>query len=147
MTGFGEGYAVGCYRCGARQVDPVSGPSLWRRAVVAGEQVLVCPDCQVDGWTDGLDRCRACGSTVLVKRLGEVVCRACGATGPAVDGGSQGGGTEGDGTESGGSRSGGRERSGSEDDPPVRPAVRAAREALADDVAAALDRVLRDDRR
>ena len=49
--------AMGCLRCGRRQVDPDSGPSAWRRAVVAGEQVLVCPDCQVEGWTDGLDRC------------------------------------------------------------------------------------------
>jgi hypothetical protein len=72
---------MGCQFCGRRQVDPDSGPSTWRRAVVAGEQVLVCPECQVDGWTDGLDRCRACGSTALVKRLGEVSCRGCGATG------------------------------------------------------------------
>ena len=72
---------MGCHVCGRRQVDPESGPSAWRRAVVAGEQVLVCPECQVDGWTDGLDRCRACGSTALVKRLGEVTCRGCGASG------------------------------------------------------------------
>ena len=72
---------MGCHVCGRRQVDPDSGPSTWRRAVVAGEQVLVCPECQVDGWTDGLDRCRTCGSTTLVKRLGEVSCRGCGATG------------------------------------------------------------------
>lgn len=75
---------VGCHVCGRRQVDPVSGPSDWRRAVVAGEQVLVCPDCQVVGWTDGLDRCRDCGSTALVKRLGEVACRSCGASGADV---------------------------------------------------------------
>lgn len=70
---------MGCHLCGRRQVDPVSGPSTWRRGVAGGEQVLVCPDCQVDGWTDRLDRCAACGSTALVKRLGEVQCRGCGA--------------------------------------------------------------------
>lgn len=69
---------MGCLRCGRRQVDPVSGPSDWRRAVVHGAQVLVCPDCQTPGWTDGLDRCASCGSTALSKRLGVVVCRACG---------------------------------------------------------------------
>jgi len=104
---------VGCLYCGRRQVDPASGPSTWRRAVVAGEQVLVCPDCQTEGWTDGLDRCAACGSTALVKRLGEVVCRGCGQAGAAVV------------------------ASGA-------PAVRgdSSRDALAADVAAALDRVL-----
>ncbi len=69
---------VGCVRCGQRQVDPDSGPSAWRRAVVGGEQVLVCPECQTEGWTTGLDACASCGSTVLVKRLGEVECRTCG---------------------------------------------------------------------
>jgi len=107
---------MGCHTCGRRQVDPDSGPSTWRRAVVAGEQVLVCPDCQVDGWADGLDRCSACGSTVLVKRLGEVACRTCGATGEAT---------------------------GAVDAAPAVPPPAAARVALADDVAAALERVLR----
>ena len=107
---------MGCHTCGRRQVDPESGPSTWRRAVVAGEQVLVCPDCQVEGWTDGLDRCRACGSTALVKRLGEVSCRACGSTGGPADGVTAS---------------------------TASPSPSAAREALADDVAAALDRVLR----
>jgi succinate dehydrogenase/fumarate reductase flavoprotein subunit len=107
---------MGCHTCGRRQVDPVTGPSTWRRAVVAGEQVLLCPDCQGEGWTDGLDRCRACASTVLVKRLGEISCRSCGATGEAAGGGAA---------------------------PTATPAPSAAREALADDVAAALDRVLR----
>jgi hypothetical protein len=46
--------------------------------VVAGEQVLICPDCQVEGWTDGLDTCAPCGSTMLVKQLGVLSCRACG---------------------------------------------------------------------
>jgi uncharacterized Zn finger protein (UPF0148 family) len=83
---------------------------------VAGDQVLVCPDCQVDGWTDGLDQCAACGSTVLVKRLGEVACRTCGATGQAP---------------------------GGVDAAPAVSVPSTARERLADDVAAALERVLR----
>ena len=117
---------MGCLRCGRRQVDPDSGPSTWRRAVVAGEQVLVCPECQVEGWTDGLDRCRACGSTVLVKRLGEVSCRSCGASGDAVAGPTV-------------------------VEPPTAtsapsPPPTSARTVLAEDVAAALDRVLRGDR-
>jgi len=110
---------MGCLRCGRRQVDPDSGPSTWRRAVVAGEQVLVCPDCQVEGWTEGLDRCRACGSTALVKRLGEVSCRACGASGEAAGG------------------------SPVDDAPATSTAPTEARAALAQDVADALDRVLR----
>lgn len=102
---------MGCLVCGRRQVDPVSGPSTWRRGVVDGRQVLVCPDCQVEGWTDRLDRCAACGSTMLVARLGEVQCRGCGASTPVPG------------------------RTPNPPDP--------AREALADDVAAAIERVLR----
>jgi hypothetical protein len=117
---------MGCHVCGRRQVDPESGPSAWRRAVVAGEQVLVCPDCQVGGWTDGLDRCRACGSTRLVKRLGEVSCRGCGATGERAW------------------------SSSSAATPPARSSSAgrgggSAREQLAADVEAALERVLRGD--
>lgn len=68
-----------CYRCGTRQSDPARGASPWKRGVVAGEQVLVCPDCQlVHDWTADLDRCTACGSTMLVRALGETRCRACG---------------------------------------------------------------------
>jgi ribosomal protein L40E len=68
-----------CYRCGARQVDPVRGPSPWQRGVRGNEQVLVCPDCQAaPGLTAELDHCRRCGSVRLVRRLGEVECRACG---------------------------------------------------------------------
>jgi hypothetical protein len=103
---------MGCMRCGRRQVDPDSGPSAWRRAVVAGEQVLVCPDCQVDGWTADLDTCPECGSTALVKRLGDVVCRGCGQV-----------------------------SSSSSQARPVS-AVPPGREALARDVAEALDRLL-----
>jgi ribosomal protein L37AE/L43A len=95
-------------------VDPDSGPSTWRRAVVAGEQVLVCPECQTEGWTGGLDRCASCGSTSLVKRLGDLTCRQCGHVGTSVAAGA---------TDS--ARDSGT-----------------AREELAADVAAALDRLL-----
>lgn len=109
---------VGCLLCGRRQVDPSSGPSDWVRGVAAGEQVLVCPDCRHPGWDDALDRCLDCGSTRLVKRLGEVTCRACGAVDRTVPGHPH----------------------------PASPAARpAAREELAADVSAALDRVLRGD--
>jgi ribosomal protein L40E len=105
-----------CYRCGARQQDPVKGPSPWKRGVRAGHQVLVCPDCQgTTAWPEDLDRCAACGSTVLVRRLDEIVCRQCGATWPAPAATSP----------------------LADADPP--PGSR----ALADDVAAALERVLR----
>jgi ribosomal protein L40E len=74
-----------CYRCGTRQVDPVRGHSPWRRGVKGDEQVLVCPGCQAAGdWTADLDKCRRCGSVHLVRRLGEVECRDCGATIPPV---------------------------------------------------------------
>jgi|SRR5215472_3393642 len=68
-----------CYRCGARQVDPVRGHSPWQRGVRDDRQVLVCPDCQAGSdWTAELDPCRRCGSVRLVRRLGEVECRECG---------------------------------------------------------------------
>ena len=71
-----------CMGCGARQTDPVRGASTWKRGVAGGEQVLVCPACQsTPDWFAGLDTCAACGSVVLVKALGEVLCRSCGATG------------------------------------------------------------------
>jgi hypothetical protein len=71
--------------CGARQTDPVRGASPWKRGVKDGEQVLVCPDCQASGdWQSSLDRCPSCGSASLSKTLGEVVCKACSATGGAV---------------------------------------------------------------
>ncbi|MDA8319473.1 MAG: hypothetical protein M0030_06655 [Actinomycetota bacterium] len=42
--------------------------------------MLICPDCQqAPGWAGDLDRCRACGGIRLVRRLGEVECRDCGA--------------------------------------------------------------------
>jgi hypothetical protein len=71
-----------CYRCGTRQVDPDRGESPWRRGVRADRQVLICPDCQAAfDWTGELDRCQVCGSVHLVRRLGEVECRDCGAVG------------------------------------------------------------------
>ena len=67
-----------CYRCGARQTDPGKGPSPWKRGVIADEQVLVCPDCQQQhDWVADLDRCQSCGSTMLVRALGETRCREC----------------------------------------------------------------------
>ncbi|QYC43768.1 hypothetical protein Nocox_30935 [Nonomuraea coxensis DSM 45129] len=67
-----------CYRCGARQTDPVRGSSPWQRGVREESQVLICPDCQRLHDLD-LDHCGTCGSTALICRLGEVECRACGA--------------------------------------------------------------------
>lgn len=67
-----------CYRCGARQTDPVRGASPWRRGVRAESQVLICPDCQRTHDPD-LDSCGSCGSVSLICRLGEVECRSCGA--------------------------------------------------------------------
>ncbi|GAA3693462.1 hypothetical protein GCM10022224_068730 [Nonomuraea antimicrobica] len=67
-----------CYRCGARQTDPVRGASPWQRGVRNESQVLICPDCQRLHDLD-LDSCPTCGSTTLICRLGEVECRACGA--------------------------------------------------------------------
>jgi hypothetical protein len=76
---------VPCYRCGARQTDPGKGPSPWKRGVVADEQVLVCPDCQqTHDWVADLDRCESCGSTMLLRALGETRCRSCSWTKVAV---------------------------------------------------------------
>jgi hypothetical protein len=78
-----------CYRCGTRQVDPDRGESPWRRGVRADRQVLICPDCQTTGdWAAELDRCQVCGSVHLVRRLGEVECRDCGAVGDRAEAGS-----------------------------------------------------------
>ncbi|MFI7615107.1 hypothetical protein E1286_29410 [Nonomuraea terrae] len=67
-----------CYRCGARQTDPVRGASPWQRGVRQESQVLICPGCQRLHDLD-LDSCATCGSTALICRLGEVECRSCGA--------------------------------------------------------------------
>jgi hypothetical protein len=74
-----------CYRCGTRQVDPDRGSSPWLRGVRADRQVLICPGCQAGpDWADDLDRCTSCGSTRLVRRLGETECRDCGTVGEAT---------------------------------------------------------------
>jgi hypothetical protein len=76
---------MGCVVCGARQTDPARGASPWQRGVVRGVQVLGCPGCQKSGaWAAALDRCASCGSTALVRRLGETVCRSCGHAGDGV---------------------------------------------------------------
>lgn len=73
-----------CYRCGARQTDPGKGPSPWKRGVIRDEQILVCPQCQVGhDWVADLDRCESCGSTMLVRALGETRCRQCSFAKPA----------------------------------------------------------------
>jgi hypothetical protein len=70
---------MACFRCGVRQTDPVRGASPWKRGVRADRQVLVCPACQAAyDWAGDLDRCAACDSVALFRRLGEVECRACG---------------------------------------------------------------------
>ena len=80
-----------CYRCGTRQVDPDRGSSPWLRGVRADRQVLICPGCQVDGaWVTDLDRCALCASVHLVRRLGEVECRDCGAVGAEASGSAAG---------------------------------------------------------
>jgi hypothetical protein len=77
-----------CYRCGTRQVDPDRGDTPWRRGVRGDRQVLICPDCQVAiDWTSELDRCQVCASVHLVRRLGEVECRDCGAVGQPAEAG------------------------------------------------------------
>ena len=73
---------MACVRCGARQDDPTRGPSPWKRGVLGGEQVLVCPDCQrQSGWQAGFDRCPQCDGLRLSKALGVVHCAACGWSG------------------------------------------------------------------
>lgn len=75
-----------CYRCGERQTDPSRGESPWRRGVRNDSQVLICPGCQTSAdWTADLDRCSQCSSVHLVRRLGEVECRDCGAIVPPAD--------------------------------------------------------------
>ena len=37
-----------CYRCAMRQTDPGKGPSDWKRGVVDGVQVLICPELSAD---------------------------------------------------------------------------------------------------
>jgi hypothetical protein len=69
-----------CYRCGVRQTDPSRGQSPWKRGVRRQSQILICPGCQdTADWMSEMDRCSRCSSVHLVKRLGEVECRDCGA--------------------------------------------------------------------
>jgi ribosomal protein L40E len=54
-------------------------------------QVLICPHCQAsDDWMADLARCPRCGSVHLVRRLGEVECRDCGAVVPPSPGPGEG---------------------------------------------------------
>ena len=68
-----------CYRCERVQTDPVKGPSLWKRGVIADTQVLVCPQCQEEdaAWADALDACPSCGSKRLVMVMGSILCKDC----------------------------------------------------------------------
>src|SRR5258705_8465341 len=80
-----------CYRCGVRQTVPSRGQSPWQGGVLQHSQILICPGCQdaVD-WMADLDRCSRCSSVRLVKRLGEVECRDCGAVVPPEGSGETG---------------------------------------------------------
>src|SRR3954447_10247019 len=79
-----------CYRCGARQTDPVRGPSPWKRGVREGAMVLICPDCQREhDWTADMDRCPSCGSTSLGRALGQTTCKACGTSISSDESGSE----------------------------------------------------------
>ena len=78
-AGLSDGRAFGAAR--GRTIPP-RGPSPWKRGVLGGEQVLVCPDCQREsGWQAGLDRCPECDGVRLSKALGVVRCSACGWSG------------------------------------------------------------------
>ena len=89
-------------------------------------QILICPGCQdaVD-WMSDLDRCSRCSSVHLVKRLGEVECRDCGAI-VSPEGSGETGFAETPGEEPGGAG----------------PAVAGRGPDLSEEVARALDRVL-----
>src|SRR3954471_18027409 len=76
-----------CYRCGARQTDPVRGPSPWKRVVREAALVLICPDCQdAHDWAADMDQCPSCGSTSLTRALGQTTCKSCGAVVGAEEG-------------------------------------------------------------
>jgi hypothetical protein len=109
-----------CYRCGIRQVDPVRGHSPWRRGVRGDQQVLVCPACQgASDWTADMDTCPQCGSVHLVRRLGEVECKDCGAVVPPAG------------------------EPGAGESPAAAPAPGGRAPGLSEEVALALERVLR----
>lgn len=76
---------MACYRCGERQLEPGRGSEPWQQGVIGDRQVLICPACQSAGdWRAELDRCAVCRSVQLYRRLGEVECCDCGATGAGV---------------------------------------------------------------
>jgi hypothetical protein len=135
-----------CYRCGVRQTDPSRGQSPWKRGVRRQSQILICPGCQdtVD-WVSEMDRCSRCSSVHLVKRLGEVECRDCGAivtpegsgdAGLAETGLAEAGSAEAGSAEAGSAETPGEEPGG------AGPAVAGRGLDLSEEVACALDRVL-----
>jgi len=71
---------MACYRCKKIQTDPAKGRSPWARMVLMGQQVLICPECQLadPGWQSLGQRCPACQSSRLAVVLDRVVCRQCG---------------------------------------------------------------------
>ena len=75
-----------CFLCNKVQTDPVRGPSQWRRGVVDGEQVLICPECQArePRWQELMHRCERCGSPRCVIVMGSIVCKACGHDAPVA---------------------------------------------------------------
>jgi len=122
-----------CYRCGARQGDPAPGkPSSWHQGVVAqppaGEhQVLICPDCYPSA-QPALTRCPGCGGTRLVKRLDQVECLGCQLTRDVLAA----------------DPAGNPPAPPTTPAPPSAPAPSGSDSTLAAEVAAALDRILRD---
>jgi hypothetical protein len=131
-----------CYRCGVRQTDPGRGQSPWKRGVRRQSQILICPGCQdtVD-WMSEMDRCSRCSSVHLVKRLGEVECRDCGAIVPP-EGSGETGLTQAPGLAgaSGLAEAPGEEPGGALGE--AGPAVAGRGPDLSEEVARALDRVL-----
>jgi hypothetical protein len=129
-----------CYRCGVRQTDPSRGQSPWKRGVRRQSQILICPGCQdtVD-WMSEMDRCARCSSVRLVKRLGEVECRDCGAI-VTPEGSSETGLAESGLAESGFAGAAGEEPGGALGG--AGPAVAGRGPDLSEEVARALDRVL-----
>jgi hypothetical protein len=122
-----------CYRCGVRQTDPDRGQSPWKRGVRSDSQILICPDCQAShDWMADMDRCSQCSSVHLVRRLGEVECRDCGAIVPPALEDLAGGDLDGSGSPGGaGSRGGAGVPGGAAPSPD-----------LSEEVAKALQRVL-----
>jgi hypothetical protein len=130
-----------CYRCGVRQTDPSRGQSPWKRGVRRQSQILICPGCQdtVD-WVSEMDRCSRCSSVHLVKRLGEVECRDCGAI-VTPEGSGDAGSAEAGLGEAGSANAGSAEAPGGEPGG-AGPAVAGRGPDLSEEVARALDRVL-----